>query len=107
MKLKVVEYALSFVVAPLAMLAMQGLKIGVRQVDALPTWQKRGVVVAIAALFTALGHLAGVDFGVTSESVDALATLPVATLETVIAALIAMGLHWVKTTRQSKADGAK
>ncbi len=106
-KLKVVEYALSFVVAPLAMLAMQGLKIGVRQVDALPSWQKRGVVVAIAALFTALGHLAGVDFGVTSESVDALATLPVATLETVIAALIAMALHWVKTTRQAKADGAK
>lgn len=107
LKLKVVEYALSFVVAPLAMLAMQGLKIGVRQVDELPTWQKRGVVVAIAALFTALGHLAGVDFGVSGESIEALATLPVATLETVIAALIAMALHWAKTTRQAKADGAK
>jgi hypothetical protein len=64
-------------------------------------------VVAIAALFTALGHLAGVDFGVSGESIEALATLPVATLETVMAALIAMALHWAKTTRQAKANGAK
>jgi hypothetical protein len=106
-KLKVVEYALSLVVAPLAMLTMQGLKFGVRQVDALPSWQKRAVVVAVAAMFTSLWHLAGVDFGVSNESIEGLTTLPVATLETALAAVLAMGLHWVKTMRQSKANGGK
>jgi hypothetical protein len=101
LKLKVVEYGLSLVVAPLAMLAMQWLKVGVRQVEALPAWQKRGVVVAVAALFTALGNLAGVNFGVSGESVDGLATLPVATVETAIAALIAMALHWIKNKRKA------
>lgn len=105
-KLKVVEYGLSLVVAPLAMLAMQWLKVGVRQVDALPAWQKRGVVVAVAALFTALGHMAGVDFGVSGESIDGLETVPAATVETAIAAVIAMALHWIKTMRKAKAEGA-
>ena len=100
-KLKVIEYALSFVVAPVALLVMQGLKLGVRQVDALPAWQKRAVVVAVAALFTALGNILGVNFGVTGESVDGLATLPVQTVETALAAMLAMGLHWLKNRRKS------
>jgi hypothetical protein len=100
-KLKVVEYALSFVVAPVALLVMQGLKLGVRQVDALPAWQKRAVVVAVAALFTALGNLVGVSFDVSGESVDGLATLPVQTVETALAAMLAMGLHWLKNKRKA------
>lgn len=107
LKLKAVEYALSVVVAPLAMLAMQALKVGVREVDELPAWQKRGVVVAVAALFTAIGNLAGVNFGVSGESVDGLLTVPAATVETAIASLLAMGLHWVKTMRKQKTDGGR
>ena len=99
-KLKALEYGLALLVAPLAMVTVQGLKLGVRQVDALPAWQKRGVVLAVAALFTALGNLAGVNFGVTPESVEGLATVPAATIETVLAALIAMALHWIKNKRK-------
>lgn len=95
-KMKAVEYGLSFVIGPLAMLVMQLLKQGVAVVDQLPTWQKRGVVVFLAAVFTVLGQVLGVNFGVTPDDISGLAVLEQDTIKAALAAAVAMGLHALK-----------
>lgn len=95
-KMQAIELGLSLVVGPLAAVTMQLLKQVVGVVEALPAWQKRAVVVFLAAVFTVLGQALGVDFGVTPESLDGLAALSEETVKVAIASALAFGLHWVK-----------
>ena len=95
-KMQAIELGLSFVVGPLAAVTMQLLKQLVGVVEAMPAWQKRAVVVALASVFTLLGQALGVDFGVTTESVTWLADLSEDTIKVAIASAVAFGLHWVK-----------
>lgn len=95
-KLKALEYGLAWLVGPLAMLAMQGLKRGVAAVELLPAWQKRTVVVFLATVFTVLGQVLGVDFGVTPDSLEGLTAITHETAKIAVAAAIAFALHWAK-----------
>lgn len=95
-KMQAIELGMSFVIGPLAAVTMQLLKQLVGVVEAMPTWQKRAVVVFLATVFTVLGQLLGVDFGVTSESISGLAALSEETVKVAIASAVAFGLHWLK-----------
>lgn len=95
-KMQAIELGMSFVIGPLAAVTMQMLKQTVTVVEALPAWQKRGVVVFLATVFTVLGQVLGVDFGVTPESVSGLATLSEDTVKVALASVLAFGLHWLK-----------
>jgi hypothetical protein len=99
LKMQAIEYGLTLIVAPLAVLVMQGLKRTADQVEQLPPWAKRGTVVAIAAACTAAGHVLGVDFGVTPET--GLAAIPQGAVETAIAAALAMALHALKPAKKN------
>lgn len=96
LKLKALEYAMAWLVGPLAMLAMQGLKRGVAAVDLLPAWQKRAVVVLLATGFTLLGQVLGVDFGVTPDSLEGLTLITHDTAKIAVAAALAFALHGLK-----------
>lgn len=95
-KMQAIELGMSFVIGPLAAVTMQLLKQLVGVVEAMPAWQKRAVVVFLATVFTVLGQLLGVDFGVTPESISGLAALSEETLKVAIASAVAFGLHWLK-----------
>jgi hypothetical protein len=96
LKMKAVEMGLAWIVGPLAMLTMQGLKMAVAGIEALPAWQKRAVVVFVASVLTVLGQALGVDFGVTSESLNGLAAIELETVKVALASALALGLHALK-----------
>jgi hypothetical protein len=98
LKIKALEMGLAWVIGPLAMLTMQGMKAASRGIDALPAWQQRVVVVAVAAVLTLLGQVLGVDFGVTTDSLEGLKAIELETLKVAIASALAMGLHALKKT---------
>lgn len=95
-KMQAIELGMSFVIGPLAAVTMQLLKQLVGVVESMPAWQKRAVVVFLATVFTVLGQLLGVDFGVTPESISGLAALSEETVKVAIASAVAFGLHWLK-----------
>jgi hypothetical protein len=96
MKMKALEMGLAWVIGPLAMLTMQGLKSATVAIDALPAWKKRAVVVGVATMFTLLGQVLGVDFGVTTDSLEGLKAIELETLKVALASAIAMALHAMK-----------
>jgi hypothetical protein len=96
LKLKVVEYGMAFVIAPLAVIVMQALKRYSVWVDTQKPWVKRAVVIVTVFAFTALGHWAGVDFGITGDDLGFLATIDQTAIETVLGAAVAFGIHAAK-----------
>lgn len=95
-KLKLVEYGMAFVIAPLAVIVVQALKRYSGWVESLPAWQKRVFVAATVLGFTALGHALGVDFGVKGEDLGFLANLDQTTIETLLGSAVAFGIHALK-----------
>ena len=104
-KLQALEFASSWIIGPLTLVVMQGLKRYVRWVESRPVWTKRALVVATSAALTALGAVLGVEFGVTGESVAGLAALPTSVVTTALGAAVAMVLHAMK--RAIGARGAR
>jgi hypothetical protein len=104
LKMQVAQHALGLLIAPLALVVMQQLKRMVAQIDTLDAWPKRLVVVVLSAVFVALGKQLGVDFGVNGEDVSALATISQQTIETALAAGLAMGLHSASKAAKKKPD---
>jgi len=96
LKLKLVEYGMAFVIAPLAVVAVQALKRYSVWVEAQKPWVKRGVVIVTVFAFTAIGHWAGVDFGITGDDLGSLATIDQTAIETVLGAAVAFGIHAAK-----------
>ena len=96
MKLKLVEYGFALIVGPLAALTVQGLKGYLVWVDGLSAWQKRAFVAVTVTVFTILGQVTGVDFGLTGQSLDPLQDLDVETVKVVLGSALAFGLHALK-----------
>lgn len=96
LKLKLVEYGFALIVGPLAALTVQGLKSYLVWVDGLSVWQKRAFVMVTVTVFTLLGQVAGMDFGIKDGDLSALMALDVETVKVLLASLFAMGLHAVK-----------
>ena len=102
LKLKLVEYGMAFVIAPLAVLIVQYLKKYSLWVDTRSAWQKR-VIVAVTVLgFTALAHVTGVDFGVKGDDLGFLANLDQTTIETLLGSLVAFAIHAVQKAQAKK-----
>lgn len=95
-KLKLVEYGFALIVGPLAALTVQALKSYLLWVDGLAVWQKRAFVLVTVTVFTLLGAVTGVDFGVKEGDLSQVALVDVETVKVAIGALFAMGLHAVK-----------
>ncbi len=98
LKLKLVEYGFSFIVAPLAALAVQLFKRYSFWLDTLGAWQKRAFVVVTVTVFLALGQATGVDFGVVAGQSDVgfLTELDTNSIKVAIAAGFAFLLHALK-----------
>jgi len=101
-KLKLVEYGMALVIAPLAVVAMQALKRYSAWVEEQNAWVKRVVVVATVFAFTAIGHWAGVDFGIVGDDLGFLSTIDQTAIETVLGAAVAFGLHAAKKAVKKK-----
>jgi hypothetical protein len=95
-KLKLVEYGMAFVVAPLAVIIVQYLKKYSAWVESRAAWEKRVLVAATVLVFTALGHALGVNFGVNGDNLDFLANVNQATIETVLGSATAFLIHALK-----------
>ena len=96
MKLKLVEYGMAFVIAPLAVVVVQALKRYSVWVEAQKPWVKRAVVIVTVFAFTAIGHWAGVDFGIVGDDLGFLGTIDQTAIETVLGAAVAFGIHAAK-----------
>jgi hypothetical protein len=99
LKLKLVEYGMAFVIAPLAVVVMQMLKRYSAWVDAQNAWVKRAFVLVTVFAFTVLAHRTGLNFGVIGEDLSFLGTLDQATIETVLGAAAAYLLHALQKAR--------
>lgn len=95
-KLKLVEYGFAFVAGPLAALTVQALKSYLVWVDRLSPWQKRAFVMVTVTVFTLLGQVTGVDFGIKDADLSGLAEVDTETIKVVIGSLFAMALHAAK-----------
>ena len=93
LKLKALEIGLGWIIGPLAMLVMQGLKHYVAWVEKQPAWTKRAIVTATSVILTALGGVLGVDFGVGDGTLNGLADLDKGAITAGLGALVAMALH--------------
>lgn len=102
LKLKLVEYGMALVIAPLAVIIMQGLKRYSSWVDAQGPWVKRVIVAATVLAFTVLAHYTGVDFGVKGDDIGFLANLDQTTIETLLGSLVAFAIHAVKKAQSKK-----
>lgn len=96
LKLKAIEYGFALIVGPLAALTVQGLKAYLLWVDGLTAWQKRAFVLVTVTVFTLLGQVTGVDFGVADGDLSKLQAVDVEAVKVAIGGLFAMGLHAVK-----------
>lgn len=99
LKLKLVEYGMALVIAPLAVIVVQTLKRYSWWVDTRPAWQKRVLVAATVLAFTALAHATGIDFGVKGDDLGFIATLDQTTIETLLGSALAFAIHAVKKAK--------
>lgn len=105
LKLKAVELALPFLLAPIVVVVMQLLKRASSTIDGLNPWLKRSAIVGIAAGLTALGNLIGVDFHCdASAAVDCLSTLDKDVVKASITAAAAFLIHFGKTKLSGPTD---
>lgn len=102
LKIKLVEYGFSIIVAPLAMYIFQLLKKYSYWVDALPVWTKRAFVTVTVVVFLAIGAVTGLDFGVAADTttLDFLKDVDTAAIKTALAAGLAFLLHSMKLTKK-------
>ena len=96
LKLKLVEYGFALIVGPLAALTVQALKSYLVWVDGLSVWQKRAFVMVTVTVFTLLGQVTGVDFGIKDGDLSALAAVDTEAIKVVLGTLMAMAMHAVK-----------
>jgi glucan phosphoethanolaminetransferase (alkaline phosphatase superfamily) len=97
LKLKLVEYGMAFVIAPLAVLVVQWLKKYSVWVEKQGPWMKRSFVAVTVFVFAVLAQVTGVDFGVTTEeSLTFLANIDHTTIETLLGTATAFLLHALK-----------
>jgi len=92
-KIKAIEYGFALVVGPLAVVTVQGLKAYVAWVEQLSVWKKRAFVVVTVTVFTLLGQVTGVDFGLRGDDITALASTDVEAIKVVLGSAFAMILH--------------
>ena len=102
LKLKLVEYGMAFVIAPLAVIVVQALKRYSSWVDSRAAWQKRLLVAATVLGFTVAGHALGVDFGIKGDDLGFLANLDQTTIETMLGSAVAFGIHALKKAQAKK-----
>lgn len=102
LKLKLIEYGMVLVIAPLAVIIMQALKRYSFWVDTRSAWVKRALVAATVLAFTVLAHFTGVDFGVKGDDLGFLANLDQTTIETLLGSLVAFGIHAAKKAQSKK-----
>lgn len=102
LKLKLIEYGMAFVIAPLAVALMQAAKRYSFWVDSRSPWVKRALVAATVLAFTLLAHFTGVDFGVKGDDLGFLANLDQTTIETLLGSLVAFAIHAVKKAQAKK-----
>jgi hypothetical protein len=93
LKLKLVEYGMAFVVAPLAVVIVQMLKRYSSWVESRSAWEKRVLVGATVLGFTVAGHALGVDFGITGDDLGFIANLDQTTIETILGSAVAFAIH--------------
>lgn len=103
-KIKLVEYGMAFVIAPLAVLFMQYLKKYSAWVDKQGPWIKRAFVTVTVMVFVLLGQVTGIDFGVTTDttSLDFLADVDTTAMKTILGAAAAFFIHALKKARDTK-----
>lgn len=96
-KIKLVEYGMAFIVAPLAVILVQLLKRYSVWVDQQGPWMKRSFVAVTVFVFSVLAQVTGIDFGVTAEeSIGFLANIDATTIETLLGTATAFLLHALK-----------
>lgn len=98
LKIQLVEYGVSFLIAPLAVLVVQWFKKYSFWLDSLKAWPKRAFVAVTVSVFVAISNATGVDFGVTAgqESVDFLANLDVSVIKVALGSAAAFAIHAIK-----------
>ena len=103
-KLKLVEYGFSFIVAPLAVLAVQLLKRYSYWLESLKAWPKRAFVAVTVAIFVIISQVTGVDFGVVADqdNVDFLANLDTNSIKVALGSGLAYALYALKKITKKK-----
>lgn len=106
-KIKLLEYGMAFIIAPLAVLFMQYLKKYSAWVEKQAAWTKRAFVTVTVMVFVVLGQVTGVDFGVTTdtESLDFLANVDLTAVKTILGAAVAFLIHALKKAGQEHKAG--
>jgi small neutral amino acid transporter SnatA (MarC family) len=102
LKIKLMEYGMAFIIAPLAVLFMQYLKKYSAWVEKQAAWTKRAFVTVTVMVFVVLGQVTGVDFGITTEtdSLDFLANIDLTAIKTILGAATALLIHALKKARE-------
>ncbi len=99
LKLKLIEQALPFVLGPLVYLLVRLLKQGSAWIDSRDPWLKRSLVVAVAAIVTAVSSLAGQPITCDVTATDVAACLGQFTpevLKVMLGSGVAMFMHFLK-----------
>lgn len=101
-KLKLVEYGFALVAGPLAAIAVQLFKRYSYWLDSLSAWQKRAFVAVTVTVFTAIGAVTGVDFGITAgqDNVDFLSNLDTEAIKVALGSGLAYLLHAIKKMKK-------